>query len=97
MSDQIPSSRRERRISFHAEAPFAKHLYRFRNRHDIRMAGSVWSVGEAERRRSLQRAAEQKIMKRRPLWFDESSSSGPDNDYNTVEYIKQTPDQVRYT
>jgi hypothetical protein len=43
MSDQIPVGKHERKVAFHAEAPFEKHEYRFRQRGDIRMAGTVWS------------------------------------------------------
>jgi hypothetical protein len=97
MSSQIPSSRRERRVSFHAEAPYAKHQYRYNNRHDVRMAGQIWGEGASDVVRYLQRKRDRDIMRRRPLWFDERSTKGPDEDYNTVEFIKQIPDQARYT
>ncbi len=96
MSRAFHSTRRERRIDFHSEAPLAKHDYRFNQRPDIRMAGQVWQESETERGRRLRRENVRERSKNQPVYFDEyQSTSAPDNDYNTVEYIKRIPDQAR--
>jgi hypothetical protein len=93
MSDQIPSSRRERRVAFHAEAPFAKHDYRFRNRPDIRMAGTVW--GESPRERDIRLARERTKRKAKTtlVGLNPNPTVRPDNNYSTVEYLNVDPTQ----
>lgn len=95
MSSTFPTTRRERRIDFHSEAPLAKHDYRFNRRPDIRMAGTVWAESPAERGRRLRRENLRERSKREPLYFDYGPSATPDQDWATVEYIKQIPDQAR--
>lgn len=67
----------------------AKHDYRFRQRGDIRMAGTVWSESEAERGRRLSREYLRRKMQETPvgLGFSEKDKFGPDNDYDTREPI----------
>lgn len=94
MSDQLPSSRRERRVAFHAEAPFAKHDYRFRNRADIRLAGKIWEESPRERELRLARERVRRKSKSTPVGYNGQPSATPDNNYSSVEYIKYIPDQV---
>lgn len=91
MSDQIPSSRRERRVGFHSEAPFAKHEYRFRNRLDIRLAGKIWEEGPRERQLRLARERDKRRGKQESAWTPEAPANRPDDNYSTVEYIKHIP------
>jgi len=90
MSDQIPQGKHERKVAFHAEAPFAKHDYRFRQRKDIRMAGTVWSESPSERGQRLSREYLRKKMRGIPvgLGFGEKDNFGPDNNYDTKDPIK---------
>ena len=83
---RIPASKHERRVGFHAEAPFAKHDYRFRSRDVIRMAGSIWSESTDERSQKLQKERERERMKQAPvgLGFADRDDYGPDNSYNSV-------------
>lgn len=94
MSNQLPSSRRERRVAFHAEAPFAKHDYRFRNRADIRLAGRIWEESPREREIRLARDRVKRKAKEIPVGYTGAPSAIPDNDYSSVEYIKYIPDRV---
>lgn len=87
MSDQIKSSRHERRVGFHSQAPFAKHDYKFNRRLDIRLAGQVWSESPAERSKRLTRKRKQDSSKVNPVWFEETGVAGPDENYNTREFI----------
>jgi len=82
----IPASKHERRVGFHAEAPFAKHDYRFRSRDVIRMAGSVWSESPAEHTKKLQKERIRERMKETPvgLGFADRDEYGPDDSYNSV-------------
>jgi hypothetical protein len=82
----IPASKHERRVGFHAEAPFAKHDYRFRSRDVIRMAGSVWSESPEEHTRKLQREREVERTKHSPvgLGFANRDSFGPDDTFRSV-------------
>jgi hypothetical protein len=91
MSDQLPSTRRERRIGFHSEAPFAKHEYRFRNRLDIRLAGKIWEEGPRERQIRLARERNKRRGKQDSAWIPAPTSNKPDEDYSTVEYITHIP------
>lgn len=94
MSDQIRESKHERKVSFHAEAPFAKHDYRYRSRDVIRLAGQVWAESSDERQNRLRKERLFKSMRSIPvgLGFANKDTFGPDNNYNTVDYIKRTPD-----
>lgn len=67
----------------------AKHDYRFRQRGDIRMAGTVWSESEVERGRRLSREYLRKRMQETPvgLGFGENDKFGPDNSYDTRDPI----------
>ncbi len=82
----IPASKHERRVGFHAEAPFAKHDYRFRSRDVIRMAGSVWSESPAEHTKKLQREREVERTRHSPvgLGFANKDDFGPDNTFPSV-------------
>jgi hypothetical protein len=93
MSDQIPVGKHERKVAFHAEAPFAKHDYRFRQRGDIRMAGAVWAESLSERKRRLSREYLRKKMRDVPvgLGFGENDKFGPDNSYDTKDPIRYKP------
>lgn len=95
MSDQIRESKRERRISFHAEAPFAKHDYRYRSRDVIRLAGQVWAESSDERQTRLNRERTFKNMRERPigLGFANKDNFGPDDTFGTKETLKYIPDQ----
>jgi len=90
MSDQVPVGKHERKVAFHAEAPFAKHDYRFRQRGDIRMAGTVWQESPSERGQRLSREYLRKKMRGIPvgLGFGENDTFGPDNSYDTKDPIK---------
>lgn len=92
MSDQISPGKHERKVEFHAEAPFAKHDYRFRQRADIRMAGSVWEESPQERGQRLSRNYLKKKMRDVPvgLGFGERDNFGPDNSYDTKNPIRYT-------
>lgn len=88
----------ERKVSFHAEAPFSKHDYRFRQRTDIRLAGKIWSESPDERTRRLMRTRMFEKMRKGAvgLGFGTEDNFGPDENYNTQDPIKQTPDQGYY-
>lgn len=92
MSDQVPLSKHERKVAFHAEAPFEKHEYRFRQRGDIRMAGTVWTESASERGHRLSREYLKKKMQSVPigLGFGTKDNFGPDEDYDTREPIRYT-------
>lgn len=93
MSDQIPLGKHERKVAFHAKAPFSKHDYRYRQRGDIRMAGTVWSESPQERGQRLSREYLKKKMQNVPvgLGFGENDSFGPDNTYDTRKVIRYKP------
>lgn len=93
MSDQIPVGKHERKVAFHAEAPFEKHEYRFRQRGDIRMAGTVWSESANERGRRLSREYLKRKMQNAPigLGFGTRDNFGPDESYDTKEPLRYTP------
>lgn len=92
MSKRESASKHERKVAFHAEAPFAKHDYRYRQRGDIRMAGTVWSESPQERGQRLSREYLRKKMRGVPvgLGFGENDKFGPDNSYDTRQPIKYT-------
>jgi len=92
MFNQIPIGKHERKVAFHAEAPFAKHDYRYRQRGDIRMAGTVWNESPQERGQRLSREYLRKKMRGVPvgLGFGENNKFGPDNSYDTRQPIKYT-------
>lgn len=92
MSDSIPESRHERKMRFHEEAPFAKHDYRYRNRSVIRMAGQVWGESPDERSKRLSRDRTSLKMRKTPVGvgFANKDSFGPDNSYDSVDYISYT-------
>ena len=98
MSNPWNLSKHERKVEFHADAPSAKYEYKYRQRRDIRFAGSVWSESPNERSTRLARARRSERMTQMPtgIGFGERDSYGPDNDYGTVEIIKQIPDQGYY-
>lgn len=89
MSDSIRESRHERKVRFHAEAPFAKHDYRYRNRSVIRLAGQVWSESADERQQRLRRKRTVEKMKNTPvgLGFANQDSYGPDDSYKSVQSL----------
>jgi len=92
MSKRESANKHERKVAFHAEAPFAKHFYRYRQRADIRMAGTVWSESPQERGQRLSREYLRKKMRGVPvgLGFGENDKFGPDNSYDTRQPIKYT-------
>lgn len=83
---RIPASSHERRVGFHAEAPFAKHDYRFRSRDVIRLAGKVWSESPKEQQKIAQQERTRERMKNIPvgLGFADRDDFGPDNSYRSV-------------
>jgi hypothetical protein len=87
MSDEIKSSRHERRVNFHSYAPEAKSDSKFNKRLDVRLAGQVWSESPAERTRRLGRARIQKKSKVNPVWFEATDPTRPDEDFRTREFI----------
>jgi hypothetical protein len=95
MSDSIRESKHERSINFHAEAPFAKHDYRYRSRSVIRMAGQVWSESPAERTKRLSRERSFAKMRQTPVGvgFGNKNTFGPDDSYESVNYLSYTPVQ----
>ena len=96
---RIPASKHERRVEFHAEAPFAKHDYRFRSRDVIRMAGSIWSESQDEHTRRLQKERQRDRMKQMPvgLGFAERDNYGPDNSYDSVTSLNSIRGPEDYT
>ena len=96
MSDEIKESKHERKVRFHADAPFAKHDYRYRSRDVIRMAGTVWQESPRERQLRLMRERLSKKSKVGPtgIGFDEKNLFGPDDDYATVERLNNKRAQV---
>lgn len=88
-------SKHERSIAFHAEAPFAKHDYRFRSRDIIRLAGQVWGESQSERADRLRRERMFKKAKQIPvgLGFADRDSFGPDDTYNSVSFLSSIPFQ----
>lgn len=89
MSDSIRESRHERKVSFHGEAPFAKHDYRYRSRDVIRLAGKVWAESADERQQRLRRERLFTRMRTSPvgLGFANRDDYGPDNTYYSVESL----------
>ena len=89
MSDSIRESHHERKVRFHAEAPFAKHDYRYRSRDVIRMAGQVWAESADERQQRLRRERTFEKMKNIPvgLGFGNQDKFGPDDSYDSVKYL----------
>jgi hypothetical protein len=98
MSSPWNLSKHERKVEFHANAPSAKHDYKYRQRRDIRFAGSVWEENGDQRSFRLARARRSERMRQTPtgIGFGEQDTFGPDNDYGTIEIIKQIPDQGYY-
>jgi hypothetical protein len=100
MSDSIRESRHERKVRFHAEAPFAKHDYRYRSRDVIRLAGQVWAESGDERQQRLRRERIMRKMRNIPvgLGFGNQDSYGPDNSYNSVELLNSIrgPEDYRH-
>ena len=86
-------------MRFHGEAPFAKHDYRYRSRDVIRMAGQVWAESGVERQQRLRRERLFEKMRQTPvgLGFANRDNYGPDNTYNSVSFLKHTPDPVDYS
>ena len=95
----IPASKHERRVGFHAEAPFAKHDSRFRSRDVIRMAGSVWSESADEHSKKLQRERDRQRMSETPvgLGFADRDNYGPDNSYDSVAALSSIRGPEDYT
>lgn len=95
MSDSIRESEHERKVSFHAEAPFAKHDYRYRSRDVIRLAGQIWGESPVERRKRLSRERSFLKMRETPVGvgFGNKDTFGPDDSYNSVNYLSYTPGQ----
>jgi hypothetical protein len=87
MSDEIKSSRHERRVAFHSYAPAAKYDSKFNKRLDVRLAGQVWSESPAERTRRLGKARIQERSKVNPVWFEATDPTRPDEDFRTREFI----------
>lgn len=93
MSDSIKSSRHERRVGFHGDAPAAKFDYKFAQRRDTRFAGQIWEEKSRERGRRLRRERALAASKNEPMWFDATDVEGPDEDYGTREYITYRHDR----
>ncbi len=98
MSDSIKESKKERKLRFHAEAPFAKHDYRYRSRDVIRLAGQVWAESGEERQQRLRKERLFKSMKNTPagIGFGDKDKFGPDDTYASVEIINNKFGQVDY-
>lgn len=98
MSDQLREHPHERKIRFHGEAPFAKHVYRFRSRPDIRLAGKIWTESESERRGRLERTRASRKMERTPVGvgFGQNDNIEPDNKYSSREFLNKKLDQMSY-
>lgn len=98
MSDSIKESRHERKMRFHAEAPFAKHDYRYRSRDVIRLAGQVWAESGDERQQRLRRERMFKAMAQHPvgLGFANRDDFGPDDTYDTREFLNSRRAQADY-
>lgn len=88
-------SKHERDVAFHAEAPFAKHDYRFRSRDIIRLAGQVWGESQSERTDRLRRERMFKKAKQTPvgLGFADRDKFGPDDTYESVSFLSSIPFQ----
>lgn len=99
MSDSIKESRHERKVRFHGEAPFAKHDYRYRSRDVIRLAGQVWAESGDERQQRLRRERTFEKMRTTPvgLGFANRDSFGPDNSYNSKEFLSNIRVPEDYT
>jgi len=99
MSDSIKESKHERKVRFHGEAPFAKHDYRYRSRDVIRLAGQVWAESGDERQQRLRRERTFKKMRTTPvgLGFANRNNLGPDNSYNSIEFLNNKRAQEDYT
>lgn len=99
MSDGIRESKHERKVSFHAEAPFAKHDYRYRSRDVIRMAGKVWSESPNERRQRLDRERLSGKSKSIPvgLGFAERDAYGPNDNFGVARFLSniRAPEDYR--
>ena len=93
MSDAIPVGKHERKVAFHAEAPFTKHDYRFRQRGDIRMAGSVWTESPRERGNRISRDYIKRLMRDKPigLGFGTDDNFGPDENWHTRDELHYVP------
>ena len=98
MSDQIPESSHERKVRFHGDAPSAKHDYRYRSRDVIRMAGKVWTESPRERQLRLAKSRSLQKSKEIPvgLGFSENDKFGPDDSYNSVQNLNNTPGPESY-
>lgn len=99
MSDSIRESRHERKVHFHAEAPFAKHDYRYRSRDVIRLAGQVWTESGDERQQRLRRERTFRKMRNIPvgLGFANRDNFGPDDSYNSRESLNNIRGPEDYT
>jgi hypothetical protein len=97
MSEEIRESKHERKVRFHADAPVAKHDYRYRNRSVIRMAGKVWSESPRERQQRLARERLSGKSKSIPVGvgFGDRDNFGPDDNYYTVESLNNIRGPVR--
>lgn len=96
---RVPASPHERRVGFHAEAPFAKHDYRFRSRSVIRLAGKIWSESPEERQKIAQRKRTRERMKNTPvgLGFADRDDYGPDDTYRSVVPLNSIRGPEDYT
>lgn len=99
MSDQIRELPHERKIRFHGEAGFAKHVYRFRSRRDMRLAGKVWSESEEERSKRLARTRASRKMTETPVGpgFGQGDTVEPDNTPKSLEFLNKKLAQMSYT
>jgi hypothetical protein len=96
---RIPASPHERRVGFHAEAPFAKHDYRFRSRDVIRLAGKIWSESPEEHQKVAHRERIRERMKNIPvgLGFADRDEFGPDDTYRSVAPLSSIRGPEGYT
>ena len=86
----------ERKRDFHLEAPSAKHEYRLRRYGPMRMAGAVW---EETQREKLQKAAKARYRREESIGnldFAQNDKFGPDDSYDSKEYLSSTPDPRDY-
>jgi hypothetical protein len=95
MPDSIRESKHEREVRFHEEAPFSKHDSRYRSKSVIRMAGEIWGESQKERSKNLKRERMFLRMRETPvgLGFANRDSFGPDDTYESIDYLSYTPAQ----
>jgi len=91
----IRPSLHESRVAYQVDKPLYKHEKRLDRYFPMRLAGEIWGETDASRKKELDRVNLKNSSMQAPvgLGFGVGDNFGPDESYNSPEYLSNTPDR----